>query len=396
MGKVICYQNFNENKTEIIDLLNNKNNEDINNSKSINCDNLFYCCELKNIIYSYIFDEEDVKKEKEKFSKLKNELLERQKKLRSKKKENSYHSEININININNEEKEENEKKEKNETINQLLEDMCVYGDITKEQIKQEKENNPEKFIEINDALNLEKEDQELFALGLLADNLQKNGTDVVIEKDYNNEEEENEDDKDAGTTCLEFITNGMNNKKKYDLHFDFGKQKNEEYLNNEEKFEELKEQLKSKLSKDYNTPKEKIIITFPQRGSLRVQVIFQSDEFNNLDLEDFKSKFKNDNDFSELQNLKEIHMDTILGGCRLKKSQLDSQGNRVDGWGINEQRGKRPYYPPLGWIGIGLKVIDKYDDGDNKWLGMDNSDEEWCVAYHGIGQSQNSNQVKK
>ena len=39
---------------------------------------------------------------------------------------------------------------------------------------------------------------------------------------------------------------------------------------------------------------------------------------------------------------------------------------------------------------------MDKYDDGDNKWLGMDNSDEEWCVAYHGIGQGQDSNNVKK
>ena len=135
---------------------------------------------------------------------------------------------------------------------------MCIYGNIIKEQIKQEKENNPEKFIEINDALNLEKEDQELFALGLLANNLQKIGTEVVIEKDAI---DQNEDDKDAGTTCLEFITNGMNNKKKYDLHFDFGKQKNEEYLNNEEKFEELKEQIKTKLSKDYNTPKDKIIV---------------------------------------------------------------------------------------------------------------------------------------
>ena len=395
----ICCQNYNENKTEIfnVTLLNNNNNEDNkdnedNNkiSQDIGYDKLFYCCGLKNICYSYLFDEEDKKKKKEIFSKLENELLDRQKKLRAKKKENF---DLNLNFNINNEENVENEIKEKNEKINQLLEDMCIYGNIIKEQIKQEKENNPEKFIEINDALNLEKEDQELFALGLLANNLQKIGTEVVIEKDAI---EQNEDDKDAGITCLEFITNGMNNKKKYDLHIDFGKQKNEEYLNNEEKFEELKEQIKTKLSKDYNTPKDKIIVTFPQRGSLRVQVIFQSDKFNNLNLEDFKSKFKNDDDFSELQNLKEVHMDTILGGCRLKKNQLDAKGNRVDGWGINEQRGKKPYNPPIGWICIGLKVLDKYDDGDNKWLGMDNSDGEWCVAYHGIGQGQDSNNVKK
>ena len=84
-----------------------------------------------------------------------------------------------------------------------------------------------------------------------------------------------------------------MNEKKKYDLHFEFGTKKNEEYLNNEEKFNELKEQLKLKLSKDFNISKDKIIVTFPQKGSLSVQIIFQSDEFYDLDLEQFKQKFK-------------------------------------------------------------------------------------------------------
>ena len=40
------------------------------------------------------------------------------------------------------------------------------------------------------------------------------------------------------------------------------------------------------------------------------------------------------------------------------------------------------PYNPPLGWIGIGLNVWDKYDDGDNTWIGMSNAKGEWCVAY--------------
>ena len=72
-----------------------------------------------------------------------------------------------------------------------------------------------------------------------------------------------------------------MHDKKKYELHFDFGNKKNSEYLNNEEKFNELKEKLKIKISRDYKIPKDKIIITYPQKGSLSVQLIFQSDEFN-------------------------------------------------------------------------------------------------------------------
>ena len=64
-----------------------------------------------------------------------------------------------------------------------------------------------------------------------------------------------------------------------------------------------LKKILRMKLSKDYNIPPEKIVITFPQKGSFHVQVIFQSDEFNNLNKQQFINKFKNDPEYKELSN---------------------------------------------------------------------------------------------
>ena len=39
---------------------------------------------------------------------------------------------------------------------------------------------------------------------------------------------------------------------------------------------------------------------------------------------------------------------------------------------------------------------MDKYDNGDNTWIGMRNIPGEWCVAYHGVGDGQNSDNVKK
>ena len=185
-----------------------------------------------------------------------------------------------------------------------------------------------------------------------------------------------------------------MIGKKKYDLHFEFEEKRNEELLNNEEEYEKFKNNLKSKLSKDYNIPINQIIVTFPQRGSFHVQVIFQSNEFNDLDINEFKNKFKNDPEFEELSNLKEIHTDVIMGGCKLTKAQLDPNGNRIENWAIGENRGGKPYDPPLGWIGIGLNVINKY--GDKTWIGMNNSPGEWCVAYHGVGNGQSSENVKK
>ena len=308
----------------------------------------------------------------EKEKELKKKMLENQKKLREENESKN---------------KNPSSEKEKNKKVNEVLEDMCIYGSITKKEIKEEKIKNPNKFISTSKALKLENQDQGLFALGLLSNNLEKLGIETAIEKDENKEEE------DAAATCLQFLTNGMCQKKKYDLHFDLGEKRNEELLNNKQEYEKFKNNLKLKLSRDYNIPVDKIVITLPQKGSFSVQVIFQSDEFNDLNLDQFKEKFRKEKEFKELCNLKEIHSDVIMGGCKLSKNQLDPRGNRVEGWGIGEMRGGKPYDPPLGWNGIGLKVMDKY--GDNTWIGMDNSEGEWCVAYHGIGSGEPSDKVK-
>ena len=80
---------------------------------------------------------------------------------------------------------------------------------------------------------------------------------------------------------------------------------------------------------------------------------------------------------------------------CKLTKNMLDKRGDKNGGWSLNEKRGNKRYYPPLNWIGIGIKVIDKYDDGNNDWIGMENIEGEWCVAYHGVGRGKPSKEVK-
>ena len=315
-----------------------------------------------------ILSEEKKRKEEERLNEMKKKVLENQKKLREMQSDNDKMTEI-----------------QKNEQINNVLEDMCIYGAVTKKEIKEEKIKHPERFIETTQALNMQTQDEGLFALGLISQNLENLGIETAIECSQ-----------DSDTTSLQFLTNGMINKKKYDLHFEFKEERNEELLNNKDEFEKFKETLKLKLSKDYNIPPEKIIVTLPQRGSLHVQVIFQTEEFNNLDKNDFINKFKNDNEFKELQTLKDIHEDIIMGAVKLKKSNLDPRGNRNDGWGVGEKRGGKDYNPPIGWNGIGLKVWDQYDNGNNTWIGMNNSPGEWCVAYHGVGRySGSSDNVK-
>ena len=304
---------------------------------------------------------------------MKKKMLENQKQLREKK-ENS----------------DEMTEQQKNKKINEVLEDMCIYGAITKKEIREEKEKHPEKFIETSQALKMEQEDEGLFALGLISKNLEELGIETAIEK------EENPNEQDEDSTSLQFITNGMIGKKRYDLHFELGEERNEELLNDETEFEKFKENLKLKLSKEYNIPQEEIIVTLPQKGSFHVQVIFQSHDFHNLDKNQFINKFKNDPEFKELSNLKDIHEDVIMGGVKITRNNLDPRGNRNDGWGIGEKRGGKDYDPPIGWNGIGLKVWDKYDNGDNTWIGMENKPGEWCVAYHGVASGQSSDNVKK
>ena len=184
-----------------------------------------------------------------------------------KKRKNIDENGNNIIDNIDNINNEDNpisislqEEKKENAKINSTLENMCILGDITKKEIFLEKKKNPEKFIETSEALKLKEEDEDLFVLGLLSNNLEEIGIETAIEKDIT------EDKQDAAATCLQYITSGLGLKKKYDLKFDFDEERNNELLYDKNEFEIFKKNLKKKLSKDYNIPEDKIIVTFPQK----------------------------------------------------------------------------------------------------------------------------------
>ena len=162
---------------------------DISNWKIYNNDNY-----IKNDNINFIpqIEEESKKEEEEEvFKTMKLKMLDNQKKLREKK-ENT----------------EAMTKQQVNKKVNDVLEDMCIYGEINKKEIIKEKQKHPEKFIETSEALKLENEDKGLFALGLLSKNLEDLGIKTAIEKD------ESQDTQGADSTGLQFITNGMIYKK--------------------------------------------------------------------------------------------------------------------------------------------------------------------------------------
>ena len=93
-------------------------------------------------------------------------------------------------------------------------------------------------------------------------------GITTAIEKNSSN----NAEGENSANTVLQFITNGMIEKKKYDLHFDLGDEKNNELLDNKVEQEKFNNKLRKKLSIEYNIPESEIIVTNPQKGSYSVK----------------------------------------------------------------------------------------------------------------------------
>ena len=176
-----------------------------------------------------------------------------------------------------------------------------------------------------------------MFALNLLAQNLENSGVQTVISKDNNDDEE--------AITNLQFITSGLYNKKKYVLRFDFGDEKNEKLLEQGEDYDDFVNKLKQKLSKDFGVKPDEIIITYPEKGSFQLQIIFQSDEFNQLDTNELEKKFRNEKFFSDLKNLKSIHWPKLnwiqeeieyLGGLLMKREEINLINHHWDGLALD------------------------------------------------------------
>ena len=78
-------------------------------------------------------------------------------------------------------------------------------------------------------------------------------------------------------------------------------------------------------------------------------------------------------------------------------KTLFCGSGHNLEGkWAHGKNRGGRSYNPPDGWIGFGLNVLNKYDDGNNDWLACDGRPGEWCIAYHGACVRNTSDQIKQ
>ena len=279
--------------------------------------------------------------------------------------------------------------KESGENLDKIttISDMANMGSITRYYIEVDSQEHPEKYIPFDQAFS--SGDEDYFILGIVADYLKKQGVVVAIEKrDQNQLSKQKLKEID---TFLQFLINGLTNLKKHEFKFEFGWEKNNLILTDTNEQNSFMNELKVALSKGFSIKTNEIIIQYPRSGSVLVTVMFVSEDFNNITLQQIQNILSIHS--PDYNNLLGIDSMLVLDGILLNPELLDHRGdNKNQGWGYNETRGGRPYIPPKGWIGYGLKVWGKYDKGDNNWIAHNGVQGEWCVAYHGASQKLNQN----
>ena len=109
-----------------------------------------------------------------------------------------------------------------------------------------------------------------------------------------------------------------------------------------------------------------------------------------------YQDDTNNDNNQNIQNALCIVNSEVFISLLNLNNDLFNGLGNNEGKWAKNENRGGRQYRPPPeGWIGYGLNVLNKYDNGNNDWLACNGRQGEWCVAYHGVARGQSSDQVK-
>ena len=138
-----------------------------------------------------------------------------------------------------------------------------------------------------------------------------------------------------------------------------------------------------------FNLTEKDFILVNPRNSPYIISVIIKKSSFNELtDIQLFNSLKSN----QAFDTIVKVEKTILLNGIKLNRKMLDFHGDRYEGWGVNELRGGKPYNPPIGWNGYGIRVWERYDYGDNTWLDYNNTPGEWSVAYHGFGSSLSGN----
>ena len=135
-----------------------------------------------------------------------------------------------------------------------------------------------------------------------------------------------------------------------------------------------LNELIKLKLFKEFNIQEKDIFFYNYNLRKFEVNMIIYNRNIEEVEkfLKDIKVK---------------VTIYNVLSNIILSSNMFETKFcKNINEWSEKDgKRGGRIYIHPVGWIGLALKIKDKYDKS-NEWIGKEGSKGEWAVAYHGVG----------
>ena len=273
--------------------------------------------------------------------------------------------------------------------LNKYIENAINISYVMKLEILKEENSNPEKFVKITETLSSPgllsdqqpSNDDYKYILCLVGQLLENNGIKVGIYK-------ENDIKDRIDLSAIQFIFSGLINKKKYKLKF--SDEEDKIYLCMKFNLEYRKQfigEWKDKIANKLNIDKKLIILTNPRKED---ENFFLDLAFNpEVEIE----KINNINEKLIEDKIIDCRMVPLLEGCRLSPNIFDHGFNKFyNNVENNLRRGGEEYIQPLSWTAYGINISGKYDFGDNTWLGNNNVDGEFAVAYYGINNLINYN----
>lgn len=149
----------------------------------------------------------------------------------------------------------------------------------------------------------------------------------------------------------------------------------NEEYKKSNEAYINFLEDIKTKISNKFHISENDIYFFGNDLKNYEIYLIIY-----NKDIEEVEKFLKElDIKVTKTPLLSNIILSSNIFETKFTKDENDWPKN-------NLIRGGKKYYPPYGWLGIAFKLKNRYEKKNNIWLGKENKEGEWPVAYHGIG----------
>ena len=224
---------------------------------------------------------------------------------------------------------------------------------------------NPQDFIKIKEIKNSSSEKSPNFIKLVLYTYLNKLGIITCIQKN-------SKTNNIIASAMLQLISCVDLFQEVFTLKFIIDKKLEYSILNNEKEKIKFIEKVTSLLYKYLEVNYKDIVISNIRKGCLQFDLILLNNEISTEDLREIlQSDFK----------IKSIEKKLLIDGFYIIDEIFDSRWNRTNGWGINEKRGppgyEKDYDPPIGYMGFGLNVKDRYDNGNNDWLDYHNNKNE-------------------